>query len=258
MEDMAKLPPWPEDRFSEALGTAEYNTRVWALNLPDIYALLRKIDRTFELARLAVERDDREELVIPRLLLVQAYSGFLAAARLALGGQLLETRVLLRALIEQAWYALHIARDPAAPVRSEIWLRRDEGGSALGRCKSEFQIGKVRATHQAIDPSTERELHDLYEHTIYFGAHPNAGILAGLRRGEAEDSANYKLAIFSDDPDLLIPTTHLLAAVSIRVLKVFQQTFPMRFRLAGVEAEIEQLAADLLAVLKRHVSLKRP
>jgi len=246
--------PWSNDDLATLLSMAEFNTRAGSHNVPEIYALLERLHRAFVLAREAVEKDDRQELLIPRLLLVRAYASFLASSRLSLGGQLLETYVVLRAEIEQAWYALHIAKDAAPPTRAEVWLRRNEDPTALGRCKNEFSVRNVRTTHEAVDEGTARDLHALYERLIDFGGHPNQfGLLSGLTKSEAEKATTYHVPVLCADALPLATTLHAVVAVAVGALKVFQMIFPTRFQLVGLDTEIPGLVTKLNTLFKRYL-----
>jgi hypothetical protein len=116
-------PPWPEDPLSAFMADADLNSRATAFNLPEVYALLQRFHVTFLRVGEAVEKDTHARLV-PGILRIRAHSSFLAATRLSTSGQLLEAFVVLRVAIEQAWYALHIAKDPTGHARAEVLLRR--------------------------------------------------------------------------------------------------------------------------------------
>ncbi len=253
MSDDQTLPPWADDELSELLGMAEYNTRAAAHNLPEIYGLIARVHRAFIRAREAVEKDNDQQRLIPRFLLARACSSCLASMRLALGGQLFEAHVVLRTEIEQAWYALHIAQDPSPPARAEIWLRRNEDSTALGRCKSEFSARNVRSTHEAVDLGTARDLHALYERTINFGGHPNQlGLLSGLTKSEAGKTTTYHVPVLCADTLPMVTTLHAVVAVAIGALKALQPIFATRFQLMGLDAEIPDLVTGLNTVFKRH------
>src|SRR5271157_2360880 len=103
-------PPWDKDPLSTFLADAEFNGRVTALNLAPLYDMLRRVDGLFRRVEEAIESDDRDELLVSRFLMVRTHSSFLAGIRLAMSGQVSESFPVLRAAVEQAWYALHIAK----------------------------------------------------------------------------------------------------------------------------------------------------
>jgi hypothetical protein len=194
-------PPWGDDPLSTFLKNAEYNDRVSALNLASVYALLKRVHAAFGRVQSAVEKDNRKHLLIPRFLVVRTHSSFLAAIRLGMSGQLSESYVLLREAIEQAWYALHIARDPRPPDRTTVWLCRNDDQASKAKCKTEFTVRNVRSTHESVDPETAKQLHDLYETMIDFGAHPNQmGLLAFLKYSETDKEINYQVGMLCAIP----------------------------------------------------------
>jgi hypothetical protein len=254
MGDDQTLPQWADDELSKLLGMAEYNTRAGSHSLPEIYALVERVHRAFIRAREAVEKDNDQQRLIPRFLLARAYSSCATSIRLSLGGELYETHVVLRAEIEQAWYALHIAKDPAPTTRAEVWLRRNEDAAALSRCKAEFSIRSVRSTHEALDASTARDLHGLYERLIDFGGHPNQlGLLAGLTKSDAEKTTTYHVPVLCTDPLPMAVATHAVVAVAVGALKVFQAIYATRFQLVGLDTEIAELVAELNTVFRRYL-----
>jgi len=97
-----KPPSWGDDPLSTFFSEAEYNERVSSLNLATIYALLQRLHAAFQRVEETVEKDNREELLVSRFLMVRTHSAFLAAIRLAMSGQLSESYPVLRAAIEQA------------------------------------------------------------------------------------------------------------------------------------------------------------
>src|SRR5258708_4204579 len=171
---MAEPPDWGADSLSARyFKNAEYNDRATAANYPDVFAFLKRIHAGFERIEAAIENDGGAVRIVPRFLLVRTHSTFLGASRLAMSGQISEAQALNRTVIEQAWYALHIAKDPAGWPRAEIWLRRNESDAAENACKTEFTVAKVRHTHDSLDSDTAQSLHSLYKQTVNFGAQPN-------------------------------------------------------------------------------------
>jgi hypothetical protein len=243
--DQALL-PWEKDSLSMFFANAAFNERASALNLPKVYGLLKQVHSTFNCVAAAIEKDDREELLVPRFLLVRAHSAFLAAVRLAMSGQAFEAALVIRAAIEQTWYALHIARDPRPLERSTIWLQRHHSPAALMSCKKEFTVKNVRATHVALDPATAGVLSQLYDTAIDFGAHPNEkGILASLRREETERAVTYQVGILHPEPLLMSATLKTAIEVAIGTFKVSQLIAPMQLKVLGLDLCIDQLIGEV-------------
>ena len=152
------------------LGTGENNIHDFQGRYPDIYRLLERVHEAYAQLEGNIEHDNQQERMVPRLLIVRTHGAILAAFRVAIGRRATEAYPLLRTAIENAWYALHMAKDPAGTERAEVWLRRDE--LAKARCTTEFTVANVRATHEGLDATSAKTLHDLYKHMIAFGTSP--------------------------------------------------------------------------------------
>src|SRR5262245_28495490 len=111
-------PTWETDSLSKYFRDAEYNERVAALTYPAVYGLLQHVQQAFERAEESAEKGSPRATILPRILLARAHSAVLAAVRLAMSGQPTEGQIVLRAGVEQSWYALYIAKDPAPFARA--------------------------------------------------------------------------------------------------------------------------------------------
>lgn len=250
-------PPWDDDPLSELFKLSEYNSRVTSLNFPEVFDLLKEVELVFKEVQSAVEHDSKSVLLIPRFLIIGTHSSFLASIRLAMSGQFAEAYPVLRRAIEQAWYALHIAKDPSAPSRLEIWLCRNEGAKEKTKCKQEFTIVNVHATLEALDHDTARHLKELYESLIDYGAHPNQlGVLINIAHSKTDEKIDYQVGILNPKPLPMIVTIKLAIAVAIGTLKVFQLIFPERFEIMSIDNRIEKLIVKLNTVFKLYAQNK--
>ncbi len=244
-----QLPAWDDDPLSSFFRDAEFNNRASSINFSSMYALLKRVHAVFQFVQAAMEKDNREELVVPRFLMIRAWSSFLAAVRLSMSGQLSEASVVLRVAIEQGWYALHIAKDPRPPERSKVWLRRNEDEAAKKSCKKEFTVANVRATHRSLDSAGAKVMGQLYERTIDFGAHPNQmGLFISMRR--AEQPLTYKVGILHPEAFAIVATVKMAVEVAIGTLKVFQLIFPQRFQIMSIDLKIEEIIRELQSVFE--------
>jgi len=247
-------PPWDDDSLSRYFRDAQHNERIAGLNHPAVWELLQRVQQLFERAEASVEKGSPRATTIPRILLVRARAAILAATRLGMAGQSVEGQVLLRTAIEAAWYALHIAKDPAPHARVEIWLRRHESDEATARSRQEFSAGNVRKTHEAVDADAARLLHSLYETLIDFGAHPNQrGVLGAIKREEDEEKVTFNVAILQPDPLRMMMTLKVAVAVACGVLRIFGHLYPERFAIVGLDYDVCQLEADADAVFRQYV-----
>ena len=249
-----KPPEWENDPLSAFFKDAEYNDRVTALNFPKVFDLLSRVHILLKRFEEAIEKDNRQEYLVARFLVVRSHSSFLAAIRLAMSGQVSEAFPVLRSAIESTWYALHIAKDPKGTERSEIWLRRNENEAAKARCKSQFTVTKVKQTHEALDASTAKELQGIYENLIDFGAHPNQfGVMTSMKKkSESEKQTNFSVGILYPERLPVLFALRMAVGVAIDTLKTFQLVFPERFTLAGIDLEVGKLIAEANALFKSY------
>jgi len=245
-----KPPTWGSDPLSTFFADAEFNTRVTALRFAPIYKLLQNTHELFRRFEEAIEKDGREELLVPRFLMVRAHASVLAGLRLAMSGQTTEAFPVLRSAVELAWYALHIAKDPSPPQRLTIWLNRNESDADKARCKSEFTIRNVRRTHEGLDADTAGTMLQLYEQLIDFGAHPNQiGVMAAMTKSESGKQVNFSVGILSPQPPATAFALRTAVGVAIGALKAFQFIFPERFTLLGIDQGINKLIVEANQVL---------
>jgi hypothetical protein len=243
MTDRA-LPAWEGDPLSTFLADAQRNERACALNWPDVYAVLQRAHGLLKLIGEILEKDPEDaNLLAPRLLIFRSHSAILAATRLAMSGQGFEAQPVLRAAIEQAWYALHIARDPTPPARARIWWGRDDSPQATQACKDEFTVGNVRRTHEGLDAATAAAMKSLYEDTITFGGHPNErGVASSLRIDRSgPDAATIGVGFLHPGTPTMAAALKGAADVSVGIAKTVSLIYPERFRIAGVNEEIDRL-----------------
>jgi len=255
MTSEQKIPSWGKDHLSTFFQAAEDNDRVTSLKFPSIYSLLQRVDAAFRRVEDAVEKHSRQELLVPRFLIVRTHSSFLASIRLAMSGQLPESYAVLRTSIEQAWYALHIAKDPHPPKRVTVWLCRNDDETSRSKCKNEFTLQNVRSTHESFDSVTAKQLHELYERMIDYGAHPNQqSLFLAMSQAETDEETNFTVGILWASPDSILLTVRMAVAVAVGALKVFQRVFPERYRLISLDEEIEALVGELNSAFKTYES----
>ena len=248
-----KRPPdWDDDPLSVFFRDAEQNDRVTALKFPKVYELLGQVHSLFQKSEEAIKNDHWSELVVTRLLMVRSHSSFLAGIRLVMSGQVPESFPVLRSVVESAWYALHMTKDPGGTKRYEIWQLRDENDEAKKRCRNEFTVARVRQTHEEQEAAGARELHKVYETLIDCGAHPNqlSVMTALVKTEETDNQVTYDVGILQCKPSSVRFALRMAVATAIGALKTFQLVFPERFTIAGLDLEIKKLIPQANALFK--------
>ena len=113
-----------------------------------------------------------EDLRIASTLYMRAFSVFRAACRLALAGQLYETTILCRSIIECAVYAWACGQ---MPDHRDAWERRSNGPNEMKVAKAVFKWVELmeRAEASNVNPDLIRIIKEQYKRAIEDGAHPN-------------------------------------------------------------------------------------
>lgn len=244
-------PVWGDDRLSTFFRDAEINTRVTMAKYPDVYRLLQRLDQAFWTVADTFEHDNAQ--LVPRFLFVRAYSAYLAACRLGMSGQLMEARPVLRLGLECAWYALHVAADPAPYQRAEVWLQRNDNAEAAKRCRKEFTVTNVRATHETRDAETAADVRRLYDELIDLGAHPNQlGTLAAARCIQERERVGFDMGILYAEELPVMFTLRQAVAVGVGALKICRLVYAERFAIVGLDGKIDALVGQLNTVFRRY------
>jgi hypothetical protein len=239
------LPPWPDDPLSSFLADAQRNERVSAHNMADVYDVIQRVDVTFRRVSEITEHDHDPNLVPVRFLMVRAHGAWRAAIRMGLSTETVEAAPLTRVVIENAWYAVHIAKDPNPTTRAEIWLRRDDSVTAERQCATEFSIANVRKTHASLDAVTEDAAHKAYKGTITFGGHPNE---RGVFSLAVKTPTGYGAVLLTDKPLIIAAALRSIIEAGVTALKMFGFIYPERFKIMGVDGDIDALIGRLNAV----------
>jgi hypothetical protein len=256
-----QVPPWDNDPLSNHLSDAEHNTRAASLEWPDVYevqqrahALLLRLGEALE-----SEQSDAQHIGAPRMLIHRSHSAILATMRLAMSGQTVEAQAVLRVAIEQAWYALHIASDPAPPARAKTWWNRDDSPDATRACQNEFKVGTVRGTHERVDPEAAASMKRLYDDAISLGAHPNPGGVMSALFIEASDSETTTLGvgILHPEPVLVLSTIKAAVDVVMGLTETVSLIYEEAFQRAGLAQEFNALREHAAEVFRARAEVLR-
>lgn len=251
-------PPWDTDRLSAFFSRSGYNARVCALTFPDVYALLQRVYETFARVTDVTANDVHAHLLPSRFLMARTEACFLAAVRLGMSGEVVEAYMPIRGMIETAWYALHLAKDPSPPTRIRIWANRGSNADAQRECRREFTIANVRSTHEALDPRSSSIMQTLYDWTIDLGAHPNEqGIFAAMTGQDVGDQRVFNVEVLSENPTLVLNALKMSVEAAIGALMVIRLIFPERVAITGLDREIAELAAATYRVFQGYAAKVR-
>lgn len=180
--------PLTDDKWNlfNFIQVAQDTTAETIKNLPEALEYLSQIDLLF---REFISNAGNPSSPIAAVLLMNAHASFRAAIRLTISGQLPPVFMALRGAIESALYANAMVIDKNL---QDIWLQRHRDEEARNRCKNSFttkQLFKYLKT--AHGSEFVDAIHDHYESTIDFGAHPNnRSLLSHIRLTELEGGAH--------------------------------------------------------------------
>ena len=255
------LPPWGDDPLSAFLSEAERNVRACSLNWPDVFEVQQRAHALLVRVGEVLEHDSGPgHLFFPRMLILRSHSAILGTMRLAMSGQAYEAQAVLRVAIEGAWYALHIAMDPAPPTRANIWRRRGRSPQATQECKNEFTVGNVRATHERLDARNAAGMQRLYQSAIEFGAHPNQVGVGGSARIDKSGSEDDVIHVGVLTPGTLATGLALKAAVeaTVGLARTFRLIYPERCRIVGLNDDVDRLIRHSQRVFRKRAEALRP
>ena len=130
---------------------------------------------------------------------------------------------------------------------------RNDDEASKAKCRKKFTVANVRSTHERIDFEGAKQLQNLYELMIDFGAHPNQlGLMTSLRKSETNDQINFQVGILFPDTLPVLSTLRMAVAVAVGGLKVSQLILPERFKLLQLDAEIDTLIRELNTAFKAY------
>jgi hypothetical protein len=237
----AAPPGWGNDDLTKFWDAARQNQFGTFARKP-IYGRLADIDELFvRMSKDWLNPPDE----IAAMLFLRCHSAFRAAAGLAAAGQVAETYVMNRAVLEYAAYALHLHRDAALRM---IWLNRHQSAADMKASRDALTHAKVLAAVTAVNQHAAKRFEDLYQHTIDFGGHPNERSVTGNMQMVEETDRRVMLAVFQhgDGPqlDLALMTTARCAMVAFEILQGLG-ALDARFELLGINAAMPALRQGL-------------
>lgn len=210
-----------DDPLSAFLSTANDNVVASYVNQAEWFKRFRDIDE----ALLSVHAEAPEPELPPRLLLSRTIAAFRASCRAAMSGCPVEAAISIRATLEAALYALHIAEDES---NFETWANRDDGEEQRKKCRKVFTKERVMATLRGKNPELWAIAESIYDDSIDFGAHPNQQAIFGdltLRRTEATVEISLNHIVGAESPSYKV-AMRSTALVGLCVLSIALEVFP--------------------------------
>lgn len=172
-----------------------------------------------------------------------AHAAYRAAAGLAMSTQSATAFAAMRQCLENALYCLYINQHPDS---LETWIKRDVDQEAKQKMRSEFTIGNLKKTLEAVDPATCKVWSKMYDKTIDFGAHPNpSALVSALKMHEGEKSIRFQVSYLTKEPEVIRGTMKSVAQTGVCSLLILRNVFPRRFDELGMTKSLQQLQQGL-------------
>lgn len=233
-------PNWGNDSISEFIETARHNTFATFVNLHNQYLRAKNINDVYK--KLIDNLINTPEF-LAAFFLLRSHSAYLGGVRLAISGQIAETYMVLRGCLEAAIYGVYLSRHKES---QEVWLRRHDDEKSLKRVKEEFKIGKLLKFLESVDQRTYQIANLLYARTIDYGAHPNELALTSLiSKIEENDKIQYNLPYLSKHTPAFKLSMKTTVQVGICALDIFQNVFSDRYKILGIDQELNKLKVRL-------------
>jgi hypothetical protein len=213
-------------------------------------AVLERIDSAF--LRVGSNLLNPKDHLTP-FFLFRSHSAFRAACACAMGGQTVETFVLLRSCLEFAAYALQIDQAQAARQR---WLDRMKDDASRKAASNAFRTANLRPTTAGCDAKLGKLFDTFYQRCIEHGAHPNEhAVMGSLELQEREGGTEVRQIYLHKDGAALRAAVKGTAEIGLCALFILQHVsaFTARFELLGVKQELQGLrkVVDGMYVPKR-------
>lgn len=153
-----------------------------------------------------------------------AHADFLAAARLALGGELPASYAAARACVEDALYGFFLFRKPHLKA---VWVAREDDEAAKRRIRAEFKYSAMIKTLSTYVANIGAQLDFAYQKTIDFGAHPN--IMKVITNVAETTDVDLQWQYINVQPADVTMAIRMVAMSAIAALNTFRLIWPLTF-----------------------------
>jgi hypothetical protein len=221
--------------LAQSLAAAWHNTIRCSREHNEHYAALVELDALF---RTLIEHADDGAQRLAGAMLMRAHGSFLAAASLALGGQVAESYVVMRNVLHSALQGVYVAGDAE---RQRVWLGRSDDDQAEERMRMLFADDQMFAHLSEIDAATAAIFQRLEKRTIVRGEHPNAVASVGQNGRRPAAPVDASRAHLATDFKIQQMALRTAAQVGICALTLFYYVYGDQFREHGLDARLTKL-----------------
>lgn len=239
MDELKPPLDWGDDDVTKFLNLARANAFASFVNYKGTVVKIIGIDGVY---KKIVSTPIKKGVVSACILSQKAHPAFLASVQLAMNTQVTEAYCQMRSVLEFVLYAYFLAKRSEL---TDVWMRREENAETLRDFKNKFRITHIFNLLKEELPDLGAILHELYEHTIRWGAHPNPNSLFGvLAIKEGEEVAGSEVSYLAHSPESSAMCLRNVAQVGVAWLKVLQLIIPDKFT-PEIQKELDMICEGL-------------
>jgi len=193
---------WGKSELTQFLELMEANGIATFAGLPKWFEALERIDKTLVTNSSNLFHELKGTHVTAARLYMRAFGAYRAAARLAVSGQLYETAVLRRSVVEHAVYAWACGHSQS---HRDAWIARANGEPERKAAKMAFQWNGLMQLLGTVDQKLAEKIGSHYDDSIDFGAHPNVeGVDLSSQVVKSEGEGTTLNTIYAHGPDAIV------------------------------------------------------
>jgi hypothetical protein len=234
--DDLDLNTWAEDPLAQFFATAWRNTVHAFTNDVHQYRVIAQVDGIYR--QLVSDEQINGSKRLEATFLVRSHASLLAAASLALSGQVAEAYVLMRAALEAALQGLFLAD---SPERQQHWIRRNDDEPSKQRAQEMFSGPAPLECLRTTDPATAGVYEQLVARALDRQAHPNAYAIPRKPSPDASTGVDFIRQYFVLGDDVQRSCLRSIAQVGMCCLTIFYYAFADRYRDLGLDVSVKKL-----------------
>ena len=240
---------WGRDELTKFFGLNEEQMFASAATYPEWMKVVVRLDEILVTRASDVFHEVDEARQVSAQLFMRAFGTYRAASRLALSGQVFETFVLLRSIIESSAYAWKCAH---SEEHRKAWLARADDEEGRKASKKLFKwvdiMGEIKDKYPRFGPAMSQA----YDKTIDLGAHPNVeGIQLSSDVKQTDKDKFELLAIYMHGADAVLLAVLELTKVMNYTYQLMIQVVGERMRILGLDEKMEHEMHDILALVRQ-------
>lgn len=224
---------WGKSELTQFLELMEANGIATFAGLPKWFEALERIDKTLVSNTSDLFHELKGTRVTAARLYMRAFGAYRAAAQLAVSGQLYETAVLRRSIVEHAVYAWACGHSQS---HRDAWIARANGETERKAARKAFQWNGLMQLLGTVDQKLATEIGSHYDDSIDFGAHPNVeGVDLSSQVVKSEEEATKLNTIYAHGPDAIVLALTDIINTAQLVYRLLLHSVGHRLRVLAVD-----------------------